>query len=400
MVPQVRCTGQISGCERCEALDTQCTYITEKRKRQRNLSNGGVNKHDQQARRQPQSWLLDGTEKPEVDVTPLSDANCYNGTEDCAFTSDVEPWSTMFPGLTPDGASTLDSQSGSATASGTAYVSTRPTSHASPGTDVVFWNDNKLPSTDLPAESILSASDAHHTTRQRPHQDQHHSPAKFQPHAEAHGQVRSQGETQGPAHIREPEEPARGPEQISCKCMKGIVYLINELETTLSNHSYVNDMSDIDNGILPHQRHGLDSALVVHKDAIRYGESMRQCRQCVTRTENRMLLLLLANRLIALCAHMISVYRNLVQAASSKSGKHACELAAVVISMGEYKVESTTESSAVLRVLLAFQLRSLHAFVTPLSSTNQLQGAEFQAVKNRAASLWRGIQQDSALSLP
>jgi hypothetical protein len=60
--------------------------------------------------------------------------------------------------------------------------------------------------------------------------------------------------------------------------MKGIVYLINELETTLSNHSYVNDMSDIDNGILPHQRHGLDSALVVHKDAIRYGESMRQCR--------------------------------------------------------------------------------------------------------------------------
>ena len=393
MASQVRCTGQLSGCERCEALDVQCTYFTEKGKRQRNLSDDEENSRHQHSRRQRRSWLSDDTGKPANHATPLSDANFYNESEDDGtFTADSEQWSSIFPGLTPDGAPTLNSNSTSAT-SGSAYVSTQSTSHGGTGTDVVFWNGNELPSTDLAAESNPPASETHHTIRQRQHHNRHDFPAEVQPHAQTHGQFRSQGETQALAHIREPEEPARGP----CKCMKSILYLINELEMTLSNDSYVNAMSEIDNGVLLHKRQGLDSTLGLHKDAIRYGESMRQCQQCIDRAENRMLLLLLANRLIALCAHMVSDYRSLTQATSCKSGAHAWELA-IVISMGEYEVESRAESSAVLRELLAFQLRSLHTFVTPLSSADQLQGAEFHVVKNRAAGLWRDLQQNSVLS--
>lgn len=390
-----------------------------------------------ESRRQRQScpWLglPEGTEKAaaaaaapvDVNVTPLSDhANFFlapttaEDDGDGVFTADIEPCSTtsIFPELTsPDGVSALDhyqpgSGSESATSTGSAYVtvsSTRPPSHSGiiTDTDMIFWGDNTLSAADhLAAVSILptGSSETHlNSVCQRQHLDEHGSPGKFQQsqaQSAAHGQVQ-------PHQLREPgESPTRAPDQMGCKCMKSVVYLINELEMTLSNDSSHESPGMDNNSFLQLQQksHGFDSALGLHKDAIRYGESMRQCRQCITRAENRMLLLLLANRLIALCSHMVSVYRNLVgQPASpgssvSISASIEQHFADLVISVGEYEVDSMTEMGAVLRELLASQLRSLYHFVTPLSNTTQLQGAEFHSVKNRAASLWRALQQQSS----
>ncbi|KAK4210065.1 hypothetical protein QBC37DRAFT_449066 [Rhypophila decipiens] len=430
----VRCTGELSGCERCEALDLQCTYSSEKAKRQRNPHSSDEGRVFE-SRRQRQScpWLRlpEATEKPAAaapvaaNVTPLSDHANHDffhtpttADGDGAFAADIEPCSTtsIFPGLTPppDGVIALDhyqpgSGSESATSTGSTYVtvsSTQPPSHSGmmTDTDVVFWGDNRLSAADhLAAVSILStgSSETHlNTVCQGQHSSEDGSPGKFQ---QSQAQSAANRQVQ-PDQMREPGEfPTRAPDQMGCKCIKSVVYLINELETTLRNDSSHESPGMDNNSFLQLQQnsHGFDSALGLHKDAIRYGESMRQCRHCVSRTENRMLLLLLANRLIALCSHMASVYRNLVGQPAIPGSSVGVSVgieqyfADLVIVVGEYEVDSMTEMGAVLRELLAFQLRSLYHFVTPLSNTTQLQGVEFHAVKNRAASLWRALQQQS-----
>lgn len=143
---------------------------------------------------------------------------------------------------------------------------------------------------------------------------------------------------------------------------------------------------------------GLDSALGNHRDALRYGETVRKCPDCALSIENSLSLLLLVNRLIALCAHMVLAYRELAEAHRSIIKTQACE-SPLPITVGEYEVDSAAESHVVLQQLLIFQIRSLHNFVVSLEDgNNQSDGAALRAAKNKAARLWQELQQSSLLS--
>ena len=196
----------------------------------------------------------------------------------------------------------------------------------------------------------------------------------------------------------------RPPDQESCRCTQRIVFLINELETSLS---FENDGEDNDgNGVgvcspLPLSVvNDLDSALGLHKEAVRYGELMQQCQQCSARAENRVFLLLLANRLAIRCTHMVAAYCRHASAQQTTPpcyhyGGNANMPPPIAITVGEYEVDSAAEAEVVLRVLIGFQLRALHSFASSLAGPHQPQSAEFVVVKNKATTLLRRLQQSS-----
>lgn len=175
--------------------------------------------------------------------------------------------------------------------------------------------------------------------------------------------------------------------------MQRIVFLINELETRLSTDD---DDEEEDSGKL-HKTRDLDSALGLHNEAVRYGQSMRQCRHCLTRAEKRMLLLLLTNRLVVLCTYMVSASCDSVHA-GDEADAHLGE-PAITITVGEYEIDSPVEGRAVLRELVAFQLRGLHSFIAPLATINEPQGSEFEAARKKVAALLQRLQR-SSLVLP
>lgn len=267
-------------------------------------------------------------------------------------------------------------------------------------------NDSGIQTGSSPVPLDLIPSTAGHyygTARQLQHLDgnQEDHTALVSHATQVQDQVLSQRHPSVSTGMQQPPTPRQDSQQSvqpGCKCMKGILYLVNNLEMSISTNSLVDDMSASDGCPLICKAIGLNSALRNHRDALRYGECIRQCPICAPGIENSMSLHLLVNRLIALCAHMVLAYRSLAQANESDAGARNGPESLFSITVGEYEVESALESHAVLRQLLAFQLRSLHTFVTSLEdSENRVNGAAFRAAKNKAAKLWLDLQQDSTL---
>lgn len=260
-------------------------------------------------------------------------------------------------------------------------------------------------SSPVPSGSIPSTAGCYYgTSRQLQHLDgnQEDHTALVSHATQVQDQVLSQRHpsvSTGMPQLPTPGQDSRQSVQPGCKCMKGVLYLVNDLETSMSTDSLVDDMSASDDSPPIRKAIGLDSALGNHRDALRYGESIRQCPICASSIENSMSLHLLVNRLIALCAHMVVAYRSLAQANDNDpTGARNGPESPLSITVGEYEVESTVESHAVLRQLLAFQLRSLHTFAASLeNSENRVNVAAFRAAKNKAAKLWLGLQQNSTL---
>lgn len=218
---------------------------------------------------------------------------------------------------------------------------------------------------------------------------------------QAGGRMQAQGDPSAHGKIQEPSIPSMASGQSGqpgCECKKALLYMINDLETSLSTDNLAEAMSqDNSSSWLTIQRTPtLDSALASHRDALRYGESIRQCPNCTEGVETKVLLLLLVNRLIVLCNHMTTAYNRL-----SKGGVRAGSRARepnFSITIGEYEVESTAESHALLREILSFQLRSLHTFVTCLSDSNDFNGVAFLDAKDKVVRLWRETHRDGTLS--
>jgi hypothetical protein len=188
--------------------------------------------------------------------------------------------------------------------------------------------------------------------------------------------------------------------QKACNCLQRIVLLINELETSPHNLNG-NDDDDYDkpsDDRLLHSKRGLDSALGLHKEALCYGDLMRRCQQCSYRSETRTMLLLLANRLVVLCTEMVSSYDDFIKT-SDKSTRPSQELA-VLVTMGDYEVDSYVERDAVLHELVAFQLRALQAFLTSLSESHPSHSAKFGSAKNRITALLQRLSQCTTVSTP
>ncbi|KAI1205725.1 uncharacterized protein F4807DRAFT_442058 [Annulohypoxylon truncatum] len=408
---KVKCTGELSGCQRCETLGTECAYTTGSSKRRRSSPDEAAKKNGKPAAEHPGSDVTRPdattglTQHPPSDPnTTISDfgfdvstepVNCESDT----FVADMEQWS-LFPAFGPD-----------TTTSATGRSVFSPISNTSRAIDMSFWNDTSPPNLGVETQNSTMTQPRRATTgsTNTSHIGTTASSPQFQQQAEPEMEMEMDIDIQiqrdtprGALAVRPVQTYGRG--QQACNCLERIVLLINELESNTNdiyleddhgdhngNNGEYDDEEEADkadgNGSAQNRR-SLDSALGLHKETLRYGELMRQCEHCSARVETRMMLLLLTNRLVALCADMVSTY-------SRKTPETLYELT-MAITVGEYEVDSNIERGAVLRELIGSQLRALHEFATCLSDYRQPQGASFIAAKNRVMNLLKRLQASNA----
>ncbi|KAF2228964.1 hypothetical protein EV356DRAFT_537619 [Viridothelium virens] len=296
-----------------------------------------------------------------------------------SFAVDVEQWSLL---------SAFGSEAPSLTTDGSVCQSATSTNYS---VDMAFWNDAFTIPPAAKTRNIVTTPQSRATLGGSSSTDPNTTSSQSQTENQPDPGPEIETETQTQANTRV-ERLAGGSgltqwtEQKPCSCIQRIVLLINELETGINNmddHDYNQAGGD---GLL-HNRRGLDSALGLHKETLHYGQSMRQCRQCSYRTETGLLLLLLVNRLVVLCANMVSTYLN-----ASQSPVLSHELS---ITVGDYEVDSDVERGAVMREIVAFQLRALHSFIISLPDARHPPAADQIGAKNKVESLLQRLHMRS-----
>ncbi|KAL9095983.1 MAG: hypothetical protein Q9165_001981 [Trypethelium subeluteriae] len=315
----------------------------------------------------------------------ISDMELVEGPKandrESSFAIDVEQWSLL---------SGLGSEAPSLTTDGSVCQSVTSTNHS---VDMAFWNDTfTIPpaaktrntvTTPLNRATLSGSSSIDQTTTS--------SQSQMENQPEPGPEIETETQTQADTHVERLAARSgltQRTEQKPCSCVQRIVLLINELETDMSNTDD-HDCSKAGGDGPLHNRRGLDSALGLHKEMLHYGQLMRQCRQCSYRAETGMLLLLLVNRLVALCANMVSTY---LSAPQSPVLSH--ELS---ITVGDYEVDSDVERGAMMRELVAFQLRALHSFIISFPDSRHPPAADRVGVKNKVESLLQRLQMSSVV---
>ncbi|KAI3322263.1 hypothetical protein HD806DRAFT_501528 [Xylariaceae sp. AK1471] len=388
---KVKCTGELSGCQRCETLDINCTYTPGTGRKRRISHAGSAKKKDEPTSRQSQDAkqpaantgamqpLPEGpVDHSNIDFVRTSESNDVGNR----FIADMEQWSAFSDfgsELSTTGANALDFQS---------------TPSSGYPVDMMSWDETQ-PSATSTAIYHGTATTMHNVA------DQTTVDLLSQTHLGIEAEKQVQFHTKAPARsqVAEPlNTDLRDPK--ACNCLQRIVLLINELETSAHNLNG-NDGDEYDkpsDDRLFQSKRGLDSALGLHKEALCYGDLMRRCQQCSYRSETRTMLLLLANRLVVLCTEMVSSYDDFTKT-SDKSTRTSQELA-VLITVGDYEADSYVERDAVLQELVAFQLRALQAFLTSLSESHRSHSADFRSAKNRITALLQRLFQCTTVSTP
>jgi hypothetical protein len=159
--------------------------------------------------------------------------------------------------------------------------------------------------------------------------------------------------------------------QSTCDCSKRIIFLIDELESRLASDA-VQELDD------------LDSALASHKEALGYGKDLLSCRLCSARHENKILLSLLANKLVMLCDRIVSTYLN-----AMRSWDDSCQYKTF---FGEYEVDSAMEWDVLLKNLIVLQLSALYSFVRDIRGPDQAQEVRSLATVKKIEYLGQRLQ--------
>ncbi|KAK4032619.1 hypothetical protein C8A01DRAFT_40943 [Parachaetomium inaequale] len=211
----------------------------------------------------------------------------------------------------------------------------------------------------------------------------------------------------------------------ACKCLQRGIFLLDDLESLLDNTGCRD----------PHavQRLGeLHSALGSHKEAVKYAASMVQCAACSSRAESRILLSLLADRLILLCEKIVAAYLDAVRTwdettplppdlgfnsgtnntsdtaprgsgaprnggACSSSSSSASQQLLHTLFFGEYEIDSPDEWSMLMGNLIKLQLRALHSLVGSIARSNQTR-IKLEDAAGKITSLLHSLQQRPFLS--
>lgn len=397
---QVKCTGQITGCDRCATLRIKCTYSNERTKKQakspvtrREGSVDGPPEQQQPAQRQ--ILQQDHAEKM---ITPPP-TNCMNGNEGDYDFADFENFPMNFLEVAPDGTFNLGGHQ--LDIDSTDSTDLEPSVASSACSDINGTKNENINQggADFSIEPMSLTYESNNGSGQFQLHDQEGHLLLYE--TQIRGRMQAHGDLSAHRKIQEPSIPsvATGKSgQPGCDCKKALLYMINDLETSLSTDNLAEAMSQDNNSswLTLQRTPTLDSALASHRDALRYGESIRQCPNCKDGVETKVLLLLLVNRLIVLCNHMTTAYNRLSKG-GVRTGSRTRE-PNFSITIGEYEVESTAESHALLREILSFQLRSLHTFVTCLSDSNDFNGVAFLDAKDKVVRLWREFHRDGTLS--
>ncbi|KAI1347583.1 hypothetical protein F5Y01DRAFT_329498 [Xylaria sp. FL0043] len=385
---KVKCTGELSGCQRCDTLGIECVYTNGPSKPRRRPGTTKksfkipTNNEDLAATQQdlPGSIPRQPTQDSTTGVSELyfdGGIGFDNGLSGASI-DDVQQWSP-FSTYTPDG-----------------YLRPSDTSSAA---DLRFWGDATAShlgesGKTLTAHARTESGDG--TSRNLSYVNTSTSSFQLQtlpnPSKTTFQHIPNRSPLRNSAAwLREtPEQEHQQP----CNCLERIVLLINELEANAGDMDMNYDHDDGDHHMAKGKeatlyKRRLDSTVGLYKEALRYGESMRQCGSCSFRAETPSMLLLLSNRLVMLGTDMVSDYHSIRRPSQTGSVQRAVDM---IITIGDYEVESTAERRAILRELISFQLRDLHGFIGALSENQQRQVADFVAVKGRVTKLLYSLQ--------
>lgn len=85
----------------------------------------------------------------------------------------------------------------------------------------------------------------------------------------------------------------QSPSRHSCQCLAAVAFAVEELEASCSSGN----------------RSDLDSIVAYKKEAIKCCRSMLKCSSCMAKRENLVLLVFMAEKIVAACARIVELYR-------------------------------------------------------------------------------------------
>lgn len=172
------------------------------------------------------------------------------------------------------------------------------------------------------------------------------------------------------------------PTDINCRCLQRIVLLMDEVEDMLGD-----DPPDP-------SKDSPATSLAAHKEAVRHVQAMLGCDSCISSADNMTIVTFLVSKLAQLCRRVSDLI-----ATSGKSGGSTASAATTTttendknMGIGGYKVESDEEYRVVIGGLLGLQLRKLNFAVQQLTQVSSkleshAMSRRLGAVKRTLASL-------------
>lgn len=412
---KVKCTGEKTGCKRCEALGRACVY-TQSTRGQNGPAAERANQTDSERaskRRSlsPQSVAATGNATEEAP----NDSLFVAGDDNCAEASDIN---SRHPDTPPPPILGDVSSSGS---------SSEPSSACSAilATDDFNMSDVALP-TDFNAHledffvdlegRTANGFDVENTIVAKPlgispPQDAPSllegtasAPLAFLNHDSKPDEVDSYGPFySGPAphdilqlitnsgdafpYIPTPVSPTLPsfPTDLNCRCLQRIVLLMDEVEDMLGD-----DPPDP-------AKDSPATSLAAHKEAVRHVQAMLGCDSCISSAENMTIVTFLVSKLAQLCRRVSELIASSGKGGGSATGSTTATSSATAendkdMGIGGYKVESDEEYRVVIGGLLGLQLRKLNFAVQQLTQVSSkleshAMSRRLGAVKRTLASL-------------
>ena len=194
----------------------------------------------------------------------------------------------------------------------------------------------------------------------------------------------------------------------SCQCLAAVTFAIEELEASCNSGN----------------RSDLDSIVVYEKEAIKCYRSMLKCGTCIAKRENLVLLVFMAEKIVAACGQIVMLYRvknddiqassvpssllgcspldrlplcvgiedrDFLTSASSSSYKtestHSSSITSICtgtssglqeLYLDDYQVNSLLEWEHVVRVLIFLQLKEVMELLTDMKKTSSKSLGETQ----------------------
>lgn len=144
-----------------------------------------------------------------------------------------------------------------------------------------------------------------------------------------------------------------------CQCLQRVVFLLEEL----------------DSEALGANLKELGPWLSRHKEALRCSEALLTCSLCQTKPEHMTILTFLTDRLIAMCGNVVSAYMKTLDGGASHHVM-GCKDAAWLVLVGNFEIDSLHEWSALVRTMLIMQLRDLDAFMIKFKDLSRAIGGD------------------------
>ncbi|KAJ3580030.1 hypothetical protein NPX13_g536 [Xylaria arbuscula] len=144
-----------------------------------------------------------------------------------------------------------------------------------------------------------------------------------------------------------------------CQCLQRVVFLLEEL----------------DSEALGINLKELGPWLSRHKEALRCSEALLTCSLCQAKPEHMTILAFLTDRLIAMCDNVVSVYLQSMEGGSSSQVMGYKDGAWLVL-VGNFEIDSLQEWSALVRTMLIMQLRDLDTFMVRFKDLSQAIGGD------------------------